>query len=200
MTKISFLLLLHDKLEGFPPEEVEERLNFYSEMIEDRMEEGLSEEDAVAAVGTIDEIAAQIESEITSGKPRKEKLKPKRRMKAWEIVLLAVGSPIWLSLLIAAFAVLLSLYLSLWAVIVSLWAVFGALVGSALGVAVMGVGFIIEGSLPAGLAAIGAGIACAGLSIFAFFGCKAATNGTLLLTRKLTLCMKRCFARREEVQ
>ena len=199
MTKISFLLLLHDKLESFPPEEVEERLYFYSEMIEDRMEEGLSEEDAVAAVGTIDEIAAQIKSEITSDKPRKGKITGKRRMKPWEIILLAVGSPVWLSLLIAAFAVLASLYISLWAVIVSFWAVFGSLIGSVLGVTVMGIGFIIEGYLPAGIAAIGVGIVCAGLSILAFFGCKAATNGTLLLTKKLALYIKRCFVRREEV-
>ena len=199
MTKISFLLLLHDKLESFPPEEVEERLYFYSEMIEDRMEEGLSEEDAVAAVGTIDEIAAQIKSEITSDKPRKKIIKGKRRMKPWEIILLAVGSPVWLSLLIAAFAVLASLYISLWAVIVSFWAVFGSLIGSVLGVTVMGIGFIIEGYLPAGIAAIGAGIVCAGLSILAFLGCKAATNGTLLLTRKLARCIKSCFVRREEV-
>lgn len=199
MTKLALLMSLHNELSDLPHEEVEERLNFYSEMIEDRMEEGLSEEEAVAAVGTVDEIAAQIIADISATNVPKVYSKPKRRMKAWEIVLLAVGSPIWLSLLIAVIAVLLSLYISMWAVIVSLWAVFGSLIGSALGVAVMGIEFIIEGSLPAGIAAIGAGIVCVGLSIFAFFGCKAATNGALLLTKKLALCIKRCFARREEV-
>ena len=64
MTKLQFLLALHDKLASLPQKEVEERLNFYSEMIEDRMEDGLSEEQAVAAVGATDEIAAQIAAEI----------------------------------------------------------------------------------------------------------------------------------------
>ena len=41
----------------------------------------------------------------------------------WLIVLLALGSPIWLSLLIAAAAVVLSLYIVLWSLILSLWAV-----------------------------------------------------------------------------
>lgn len=39
MTKLQFLMALHEKLSGLPREE--ERLSFYSEMIEDRMEEGL---------------------------------------------------------------------------------------------------------------------------------------------------------------
>ena len=140
MTKMNFLLLLHDKLSALPPDEAEERLTFYSEMIEDRMEEGLSEEEAVAAVGTVDEIAAQILADLppsatSSGEPHK----PKRRPKGWEIVLLALGSPIWLSLLIAAFAVALSLYASLWAVIVSLWAVFVSVAVTALSSVAVGV-------------------------------------------------------------
>ena len=49
MTKLKFLFELRDRLEGLPYDEVEERLNFYSEMIEDRMEEGLSEEEAAKA-------------------------------------------------------------------------------------------------------------------------------------------------------
>ena len=44
MTKINFILLLSEKLKNLPEKEVEERLSFYSEMIEDRMEEGFSEE------------------------------------------------------------------------------------------------------------------------------------------------------------
>ena len=73
MTKLQFLLALHDKLAGLPRNEVEERLNFYSEMIEDRMEDGLSEEEAVAAVGSIDEIAEQITADIPLIKIVKEK-------------------------------------------------------------------------------------------------------------------------------
>ena len=41
MTKLQFLMALHEKLPGLHREKMEERLEFYSEMIEDRMEEGL---------------------------------------------------------------------------------------------------------------------------------------------------------------
>ena len=63
----------------------------------------------------------------------------------------------------------------------------------------MGVGFIIEGEAVSGIALIGGGMVCAGLAIFMFFGCKAASGGAALLTKKVAVGIKRCFARREEV-
>ena len=72
MTKLKFLLALNERLSSLPRTEVEERLGFYSEMIEDRMEEGLSEEESVACIGSVDEIAAQILSESTAGNKDKK--------------------------------------------------------------------------------------------------------------------------------
>ena len=46
MSKSEFLDVLRKELKSQPPQDVEESLNFYSEMIDDRMDEGLSEEDA----------------------------------------------------------------------------------------------------------------------------------------------------------
>ena len=196
MTKLQFILSLHDKLSGFPQDDVEERLRFYSEMIEDRMEDGFSEEEAVSAVGSVDEIAAQIAAEIPLAKIVTNRIKPKRRLKAWEIVLLALGSPIWISLGIAAFAVILSLYISLWAVIISLWAVFASVAVCAFGVTVAGLGFALGVNGLVGMAMIGVGVICAGLSILAFYGCKAATKSILLLTKKMAIWIKNCFVKR----
>ena len=112
---------------------MEECLTLYAEMLDDRIEEGLSEEEAVAAAGAVEEIVRQTVDETPLAKIAKERVRPKRHLKAWEIVLLALGSsPVWLSLGIAAAAVILAVYVSLWAVIVSLWAVFGALAVCAL--------------------------------------------------------------------
>lgn len=58
MSKEEFLAQLRRGLAGLPQEDVEERLTFYSETIDDRIEEGLTEEAAVADVGDVDEIAA----------------------------------------------------------------------------------------------------------------------------------------------
>lgn len=198
MTKLKFLLELHDRLLGLPKNDVVERLSFYSEMIEDRMEEGLSEEEAVAAVGSVDEIAMQIISETPLIKVAKEKIKPKRKLRAWEIVLLALGSPIWLALLIAAFAVVISLYAVIWSVIAVFWSVFAAFVGVAIGGVAGGVLFIALGKILVGIAIIGAGITLGGLAIFAFIGCLAATKGVVWLTKKAALGIKFCFVGKEK--
>ena len=198
MRKQEFLARLRKGLSGLPQAELEERLAFYSEMIDDRMEEGVPEEEAVAAVGDVEWIFPQTRDTPSSKAPT-ESIPQKKRLRAWEIVLLVLGSPIWLSLLIAGFAVVLSLYMSVWAVLVSLWAVFGSLVGCAVGGILAGIGFLCVGNGIPGLALLGAGIVCAGLSVFAFCGCKAATTGLVWLTKKLTWVIKNCFVKKEAV-
>jgi hypothetical protein len=47
-----------------------------------------------------------------------------------------------------------------------------------------------------GTALIAAGLVCAGLSIFLFFGCKVATKGILLLTKQLALWTKKGLQKR----
>ena len=75
MTKQEFTEQLRAKLQGLPEAELEERLLFYSEMIDDRIEEGESESEAISAIGNIDEIAEQILSDIPLTKLVKEKVK-----------------------------------------------------------------------------------------------------------------------------
>ena len=198
MRKQEFLDALRARLSGLPKQEVEERLGFYAEMIDDRIEEGLAEEEAVSAIGSVNEIAGQIIADVPLAKIAKEKIKPKRRLRAWEIVLLALGSPIWISLAAAALAVIFAIYVSLWAVIISVWAAFGSLIAGALGGAAASVIFICQDNAFTGIAAIGAGIVCAGLAIFMFFGCKAATKGTLLLTKSIIFSIKKRLVGKEE--
>lgn len=178
MNKRQFLKALRKRLSGLPRAELEERLRFYSEMIEDRIEEGLSEDEALAAVGSVEEIAAQI-----LGEDPRPAARPKK--KAWEITLLILGFPLWFPLLVAAFAVVLSLYVSLWAVIISLWAVFAALAVCALALLIGGIVSAFGAMISLGIALVGGSLVCAGLSIFLFFGCKALTKGTCVLTKKL---------------
>ncbi len=197
MDKREFLARLEAGLRGLPPEDLAEHLSFYEEMIEDRMEDGLTEAEAVAGIGPVEDIVQQIVAETPLRKIVRERMRPERKMRAWEIVLLALGSPIWLSLLISAFAVLLSVYVVIWSVIVSLWAVdLALLVSSAAGV-LAGVVLICKGSVLTGLAAIGAGLMCLGLSIFLFYGCLAATKGAVMLTKKIALWIKSLFLRKE---
>ena len=69
--------------------------------------------------------------------------------------------------------------------IISLWAVFVSVAVCGLCAAVVGMGFAWNGKLWTGMALIGTGMVCVGLSVLLFFGCKAATAGTVYLTKKL---------------
>lgn len=197
MNKQEFLAELRKGLSGLPQDDIEERLTFYNEMLEDRIEEGFSEEEAVSAAGSVEEIVGQAVDDIPLAKIAKERIRPKRQLKAWEIVLLVLGSPVWLSLGIAAAAVVLAIYVSLWAVIVSLWAVFSALAVCAIASVPGCVIFATGGNIAPGLAILSAGMICAGFSIMMFWGCKETTKGILMLTKKITTWMKNCFIKKE---
>ena len=198
MSKQEFLTRLRKGLSGLPQEDIEERLAFYSEMIDDQMEEGLAEEEAVSAVGTVDEIVTQVVAETPLAKIAKERIETKRRLNAGEIVLLVLGSPIWLSFVIAAFAVVLSIYISIWAVIISLWAVFVSLAAGSICGVLSCIIFAIGGNVASGIAMLAAGIVCAGLSILMFYGCKAATKGILILTKKTATGIKNYFMKKRK--
>lgn len=193
MDKETFLARLREGLSGLPRSDAAECLAFYGELIDDRMEDGLSEAEAVTGIGPVEEIVAQTVAEIPISRLVKEKVAAKRKRKAWEIVPLALGAPV----LMAAAAVALSVYAALWAVAVSLWAADAALLGVALAAVVLGSVQFAQGRASSGLALLGAGLALAGLAILLFFGCKAAARGMLILTQKTARWVKTLFLRKE---
>ncbi len=197
MNKNQFLEELRRRISGLPQEDIDERLAFYSEMIDDRMEDGLTEEEAVASLGTVDSVVDQIMSEIPLTKIVKERVRPKRQMKAWEVVLLVLGAPVWIPLIIAACAVVLAVYIVIWAVVISVYAVdLSAAAGAAGGLA--GIFIYLKAGNPAGsLFSAGAAIAFAGLAILLFFVCKWITKAVLKLTGRIFLGIKTSFAGKE---
>ena len=199
MNKQEFLAQLRDGLSGLPQEDMEERLMFYSELLDDQMEEGLTEEAAVAAAGPVEEIVRQTIADTPLTKIVKERIRPKRRLHVGQIVLLVLGSPIWLPLGFAAIAVFFALYVVLWSALVSLWAGFVSLGAGAVGGVLAGAG-LTAGSGAARLALLSAGLVCAGSAIFLFFGCKAATKGIVTLTKRIAVWTKNRFLRREDAE
>lgn len=200
MKKQEFITELQEKLSGFPIQELNERINFYGEMIDDRIEEGCSEEEAVRAVGSVNDIFQQIISEIPMTKLAKEKIKPKRRLKMWEIVILALGSPLWITLLISALAVMLSVYVSVWSIIISVWAVFFSFIVCGASCLAFGIIYAISVQPFECFFAVAVGLILAGLGIFLFFGCKAITEGVITLTKKIALSIKKSIIQKEAAQ
>lgn len=107
MKKAEFLAQLRSRLNQLPPRDVEETLEYYSEMIDDYIESGYSPDAAVAKMGSVDSVAAQILSGAQSpvfGTP----VAQKRSKSGIVILLLILGFPLWFPLLITAFCLLLT--------------------------------------------------------------------------------------------
>ena len=194
MTKLEFIESLRARLAGLPQEEINARTEFYVEMIHDRMEEGESEAEAVAAVGSVDDVAREILAQIPLGRLVKQKVKPQKKLSAAEILLLVLGSPLWLALLLGAFGVAVGVVVGLLggviALLASLWATCLAL--AAVGVAGVPAGLLlaVTGHGIAGVGLVGAALACLGLSIFAYYVSKYTTKATLWLFKKSILGVK----------
>ena len=161
MNKREFLRSLSASLRGMPRGERAQSLEYYGEMIQDRMEEGLSEEEAVARLGSADEIARQIlEGGGAQGRQG-------RRAPVWMIALIVLGSPVWLALLFAFLAVVLAAYIVAWSLIAALYAVL-------LGMAVCGpfgalcfVAETVKGNFVLAALLLGAGCVLLGLALLA---------------------------------
>ena len=144
--------------------------------------------------------AAEILGDVPLAALAKQRMTPRRKLKALEIVLLVIGSPIWISLLLSALAVVLALYASWWSVLISLWASFASFAGVALGGAAVGPALCLWQGEGYGLLVIAGALASAGLAIFSFFGCREATRGTVKLTKRMMLGLKKAFLKKEDAQ
>ena len=196
MTKAVFMRTLSDRLVSVTPERIAPTdavrfLDYYEEMIDDRMEDGMGEEEAVAAVGTPDDVFRVILADLprTSAPkpvPVVTEEPPRKKRSPWLVVLLVVTAPVWIPLLVAGAAVVLSLIVSLyavvWSLVVSVWAVFAGLAGGGALLIVSSVPLVPESGMPAALASLGMGLAAVGLSVFVFFAAVAVIRFAARLT------------------
>lgn len=196
MEKLDFLSALDERLEGLPDADRQASLDYYSEILDDLMESGMTEPDAVASLGSMDAIAEQILLDTPLPKLVKANMK-KRRMTGLEITLLIVGFPIWLPILISLFAVVLAVYISLWAVVISLYAADLAIAVVAPAGIFATVILFAQGQPAAALLFLGAALVCAGISILMFLGCNATAKGMWLLGKLILRGIKACFIRKK---
>ena len=197
MNKSEFLSGLRERLAGLPEEDIQQSLDYYGEMIDDRVEEGLSEEEAVEAMGSVEEVAAQILAETSLPKLVRARVRRGRPLlRAWEIVLLILGSPVWLPLVIAALVIFLAIYLVIWSVILTLYAVDFSVAVSGIAGFAGAIVLAFGGRLAQGAFLLGSGLSCAGLAVLMFFGFNIITKGVLFLSKKMLLGIKSCFIRK----
>ena len=197
MTKADFLQLLERALAQLPEEERRANLEYYSELLDDMLEEGMTEAEATAKLGSPSQIAQNILQEVPLGKLVSTRMKPKSGWTPLAIVLAVVGSPVWVPLLLAGVAVVLALFVSIWALGFAAVAVVIALAVAVVAAPIFAVRAAVM-TLPLGLMLLGAGLVLLGLCVLgglmAVELCKLLWQLTVWLAHKI----KGLFIRKEE--
>ena len=195
MRKNEFINEIRGALRGYPRDEVENSIEFYSEIIDDRMENGMSEEQAVASLGDLDRIIKNIKVDMPLKsvirervkENKEERIRENKHMGAGTIILLILGAPLWLPLAIVGFVLVCVFFILLWVIDI---AVFAAGIGLAAG-AVGAVTSFIAGNPGTGVAFIGAGVAALGIAIFLFMAGVGIAKGNCSLTGSILRGTKR---------
>ena len=198
MDKLTFLYELSEKLSGLPDEDLDKSIEYYSEIIDDRMEEGISEEDAIAALGSIDDISSHIISEIPLPRIIKARFRPGRTLNVWEIILASFG---FLIIGIPILAAVFSLTVSVIAAVFSVAAVFAAIPLALLAGGVAGIisffTLIFGGNTAMAFLVLGAAILSLGLVIPTFIVAKYTTKFLISMLKWIALLVKKSFIRRK---
>lgn len=197
MLKSEFLKQLENRLVGIPKEDLNRTIDYYNEIISDKQEDGMSEEEAINSLGSIDEIVKDILNEIPIKKLVKEKLQLNRKLKTWEIVLLSATSIIWVPIAIVMFAVILVLYVCLWSGVISLGAAAISCLASSF-IAIIGSIDFIAGNVCNGLFLIGTGIAALGIGVLLGILTFKFAKIMVIVCKKIILKIKSLFIRGEK--
>ena len=189
MTKNAYLSELADRLRQLPQSEIDKSIAYYSEIIDDRMEEGCSEEEAVNGLEAPVTAAERILQDAPLGMLVRERIRPKQAVSGWIIALLVIGFPVWFPLLLAAAGIVFAMYVVVWSLVFAFFASTFA-VGTA-SLAVLITAFVRAGE-GAGLIFALLGVGLLGIGCFILMGLATwmAASGVVRLTAALIRSMK----------
>lgn len=197
MNKQAFLDEVKTRLEGLDESEINEAISFYAEAIDDRTDDGMSEEEAIADIGSPEFIANEILLDKPITKLIKARTDKKRQsLEAWEIVLIILSSPLWATVLVVVLSVLFSIYITLWALVISLVATIVALILGGLGIAIMALTGLFTSSGLNTMGVMGLGILCCGIGLALVIPVKWACIGLFRLMKAFIRWIKKLFIRK----
>lgn len=129
MNKLEFLNILRQELERQSISNIDNMIEYYDEMICDRVEDGMTEEEAVESMDSIQDIVREAVLDKSVPTLVKERVKKSReKAKAdghgWVWVLLAVlGFPVWFPLVLTAIILAFVFFLVFWILVGTLFIV-----------------------------------------------------------------------------
>ncbi len=180
MNKHEFLTALRFRLRALPAEDIESTVSYYSESIDDRMEAGFTETEAVAALGDFEEIVTQILGDT----PAPVAVKEKRGLGIGAILLLILGAPLWLPLILTGLILVLTVIFVLWVLLLTLFVVAVVLTVSG--------AFCVVASVPAlflswktALVLLGGGLVATGVGLLLLLLTRLVKKGVKWITKIL---------------
>ena len=161
-----FLDILRRELGTLPQIELQKQLTYYEEILNDMVEDGMSEEEATAKIGDPKEVAAFILKDMPAPPrpvlpPRKANIK---KVSFWMVLALILGSPIWISLIVAAVAVGIAVVAAVLAVVIALFALIVGLVFGGIGL-ICAPFLMVGATAPVVVLTIGTGFVAIGLGM-----------------------------------
>lgn len=194
MDKQEFLEKIRNGLSGLSEEDISKSTDYYSEMIDDRIEEGLSEEEAVKALGSVEDIIEAILVDTSLPKLVKAKAKSNHMLRGWEILLIVLGSPLWVSLLMGVICIIFAIYMVLLSMILVVYTVGISFVVSGIMCVAAAVIVICMGrKLMTALFLTGLGFVCVGIGMLLFPWLNKIIIGIMNIGKGILLGIKHCF-------
>lgn len=201
MNKREFLKALDKKLKNLPKEERKKSVAFYSEIIDDKMEDGASEEEAVQSLGSPGKVAEEILSDASFSsivKGGADRVKSKCGENPLLILLLVLGFPLWFPLLVAAAAVLFSGSVVLLALFFVLFAVLFSVLVSGAACAIQAIVCFLTSAPAFGTLSLGAGLVLVAVFFLLWEPLKRAEKALLRLSGLWLKGIKRLFVNKRE--
>ena len=184
MSKYEFLAEVQKRLSGMDRDDIKRSLDFYSEMIDDRVEEGLTEEEAVKALGPIDDIVAAIRGGEAAPEGEKAASESEKAAPVSSSDEKGDGFPSILSALLVTIRVLFVIgAVCLWTLAVSIMIAGVSTVAVAAGAMFVGIAKLFTDGVGASLFWVGGGVAAIGIGMAIITGARASFRGINALTR-----------------
>lgn len=193
MTKEEFLQELRKRLKGLPSNDLEERISFYDEAINDRLDDGMSEDEAISDLGGIDLVVEQIAKDTNLTTLVKHKINTSNskrgKIQAWQIVLIILLFPFWIILASLLFTLFILAFVLVFILVIVAYALCISFIGGSL------VGFVamalntFNGNF--NVAHLGVSVTLLGLGFIFVFVSYYATILTIKLIKAIILGIKK---------
>lgn len=224
MNRDEFLAALRGEIDSLDLHDRNRFLDYYREMIDDCIENGMPEADAVASMGDVRSIAERILSDIDSNAdlnssvnldmtpdltPSVDPDTDKNKQDPGEgnskkssighdlmVALIVITSVIWIPLIFAAAAVILAVYIVMWSVVLVAYSLSFAFIAATSATIHFAVTSAITGSLGMTIISVGGAFICFGLSILCIILSIKLTKWTARLAVAFSKSLNRAFGKK----